>query len=92
MEYQRYRDYLAQLKEEEARQERELETMLEAEQKKVLEKRRQQMLKEKEARQKLMQEVIESRKAQIHQRSQLSIELSSTLDDLRCFYEIRCYF
>ena len=35
LEYQRYRDYLAQLKAEEARQEKELEQMLEAEQKKV---------------------------------------------------------
>ncbi|XP_075248978.1 cilia- and flagella-associated protein 53-like [Convolutriloba macropyga] len=68
LEYQRYRDYLAQLKAEEARQEKELEQMLEAEQKKVFEKRRLQMCKEREARQKLLQETIESRKQQIHAR------------------------
>ncbi|XP_063725968.1 cilia- and flagella-associated protein 53-like [Symsagittifera roscoffensis] len=67
-EFQRYRDYLAQLKAEESKQEKELEAMLEVEQKKVLEKQRQQFYRERAARQKLLQEVIASRKAQIHAR------------------------
>ena len=71
-EFQRYRDYLAQLKAEESKQEKELEAMLEVEQKKVLEKQRQQFYRERAARQKLLQEVIASRKAQIHARSEYS--------------------
>ena len=64
-EDRRYRAYLAQLKEEEARNERELEKLINEEVEKNWQKKLAQWRMEKEARKKLLQEVLRGRQEQI---------------------------
>ena len=67
-EDRRYREYLRQLREEERRREKEIELMCDAEVDKMWEKRSRQWKIEKMARQKLLEEVLESRRQQIQQK------------------------
>lgn len=64
-EDRRYREYLKKLKEEEYLREKELERLCDAEVEKMWEKRINQWKVEKMARQKLLEEVLESRKKQL---------------------------
>jgi transketolase len=70
-EDRRYRDYLAQLKHEEAAREAELERLCDAEVEKMWEKRVKQWRLEKEARRKLLQEVMQSRRVQLQEKCKL---------------------
>ena len=64
----RYREYLAEQAREEQRKERELNALVNAEVKKQWGKRMEQWRKEREARKKLMQDVMETRKQQIKEK------------------------
>lgn len=64
-EDRRYREYLRQMKAEEKRREQELERLCDAEVEKMWEKKVQQWKVEAMARQKLLEEVMESRRQQI---------------------------
>lgn len=64
----RYRDYLAEQKKEEEKKEREVDEMVSAEVERQWAQRIAQWRKEKEARRKLMQEVIQTRHEQIKQK------------------------
>ena len=63
-----YRQYLAEQAKEEERVERELDALINSEVAKQWAKRTEQWKREREARAKLMQEVIESRKQQIKEK------------------------
>ena len=67
-EDKRYRDYLAKLKLEEAQRERELERLCDAEVEKTWEKKVRQWKLEKEARRKLLEEVMASRRMQLQEK------------------------
>ncbi|KAM5192864.1 cilia- and flagella-associated protein 53 [Mantella aurantiaca] len=67
-EQQIYRQYLAQQLEEEKRQEREMDKLIETELEKSWAKRAAQMKLEKEARNRLMKDVMDSRKLQIQEK------------------------
>ncbi|KAK6494415.1 cilia- and flagella-associated protein 53 [Huso huso] len=79
-EQKRYRQYLAQQLQEQKQQERELDKLLEAELKKSWAKRDKQWSLEKEARKRLMKEVMETRKVQIQDKldgnTQMQMELA----------------
>ena len=64
-EDRRYRAYLEQLQEEEAQREQELERLCDAEVEKMWEKKVKQWKLEKEARRKLLQDVMASRRVQL---------------------------
>ena len=64
-EDRRYRAYLQQLQEEEAQREQELERLCDAEVEKMWEKKVKQWKLEKEARRKLLQDVMASRRVQL---------------------------
>ena len=64
-EDRRYRAYLEQLQEEEALREQELERLCDAEVEKMWEKKVKQWKLEKEARRKLLQDVMASRRVQL---------------------------
>ena len=66
-----YRQYLADQVKEEERVERELDALINSEVAKQWAKRAEQWKREREARAKLMQEVIESRKQQIQEKCKL---------------------
>ncbi|XP_040277026.1 cilia- and flagella-associated protein 53 [Bufo bufo] len=67
-EQQTYRQYLAQQLEEEKRQEKEMEKLIEAELEKSWAKRAEQLRLEKEARNRLMKDVMETRRRQINEK------------------------
>ena len=67
-EERRYRDYLRQVRDDERRRERELESVCDAEVERMWEQRVRQWRAEKAARQKLLDEVVEARRQQIQQR------------------------
>ena len=67
-EDRRYREYLRQLRDEQQRREKELETICESEVEKMWDKRVRQWKIEKTARQKLLDEVLASRRQQIQQK------------------------
>lgn len=67
-EDQRYREYLQQQMEEEKRLEKELDTMIEAEVQKQWQKRLNQWAKEKDARKRLMDDVLSTRRRQLQER------------------------
>ncbi len=67
-EDRRYRDYLAQLKEQEEANEKELEWMCDAEVEKMWQKKLAQWRLEKEARKKLLEDVLAARKKQVSDR------------------------
>ncbi|XP_063815305.1 cilia- and flagella-associated protein 53 [Pseudophryne corroboree] len=67
-EQQTYRQYLAQQLEEEKRQEHEMDKMIEAELEKSLAKRAEQLRLEKEARNRLMKDVLDTRRLQIKEK------------------------
>jgi len=67
-EDRRYRDYLRQVRDDERRRERELESVCDAEVERMWEQRVRQWRAEKAARQKLLDEVVEARRQQIQQR------------------------
>ena len=67
-EDRRYREYLRQLREEERRREKEMEVLCDAEVEKMWDKRVAQWKIEKMARQKLLQQVVESRRQQIQEK------------------------
>ncbi|KAM3937562.1 cilia- and flagella-associated protein 53 [Leptodactylus fuscus] len=67
-EQQIYRQYLAQQLEEEKRQEREMDKLIEAELEKSWAKRAEQLRLEKEARNRLMKDVMETRRLQIQEK------------------------
>jgi trichoplein keratin filament-binding protein len=66
-----YRQYLADQAKEEERVERELDALITSEVAKQWAKRTEQWKREREARAKLMQQVIESRKQQIQEKCKL---------------------
>ena len=66
-----YRQYLAEQAKEEERVERELDALINSEVAKQWAKRTEQWKREREARAKLMQEVLESRKQQIKEKCKL---------------------
>ena len=66
-----YRQYLADQAKEEERVERELDALINSEVAKQWAKRTEQWKREREARAKLMQEVIKSRKQQIQEKCKL---------------------
>jgi trichoplein keratin filament-binding protein len=66
-----YRQYLADQAKEEERVERELDALITSEVAKQWAKRTEQWKREREARAKLMQQVIESRKQQIQEKRKL---------------------
>ena len=70
----RYREYLAEQKKEEEEKEREVDEMVSAEVERQWAQRIAQWRKEKEARRKLMQEVIETRQEQIKQKCMSSVK------------------
>ncbi len=63
-----YREHLAEQAREEERRERELDALLTAEVEKQWAKRMEQWRKEKEARSKLMKDVMDTRRSQIQQK------------------------
>ena len=63
-----YREYLAEQAREEERREKELDTLVNAEVEKNWAKRLEQWRKEREARRKLMQDVLNTRKTQIEEK------------------------
>lgn len=63
-----YREYLAEQAREEERREKELDTLVNAEVEKNWAKRLEQWRKEREARRKLMQDVLDTRKKQIEEK------------------------
>jgi len=67
-EDRRYREYLRQLREEQQRREKELETICDSEVEKMWDRRVRQWKIEKTARQKLLDEVLASRRQQIQQK------------------------
>lgn len=67
-EMQRYREYLAAQAHEEEQRERELDALVNSEVEKQWGKRVEQWRKEKEARRKLMQDVLDTRKKQIQEK------------------------
>ena len=67
-EIQLYRNYLAEAKEQERERELELESALSAEVQKQWAKRVEQWRKEREARRKLMDDVLKTRKEQIKEK------------------------
>ena len=67
-ELQCYRDYLAVQAEEEAKKERELDSLVNEEVQRQWAKRVEQWRKEREARKKLMQDVLDTRKKQIQEK------------------------
>ena len=70
-----YRQYLAEQAKEEERVERELDALINSEVAKQWAKRTEQWKREREARAKLMQEVLESRKQQIKEKCKLALNL-----------------
>lgn len=73
-EDRRYREYLQQLKEIEALRERELERLCDIEVQKTWDKKLNQWRLEKQARQKLLQDVLESRRKQIEEKCELVVK------------------
>ena len=71
---QRYREYLSEQAREEERRERELDTLVNTEVEKQWAKRLEQWRKEREARRKLMKDVLDTRKKQIQEKCELSIK------------------
>lgn len=69
----RYHDYLAEQKREEEEKERELDEMVSAEVERQWAQRLAQWRKEKEARRKLMQDVMQTRQEQIKQKCMSSV-------------------
>ncbi|XP_018416510.1 PREDICTED: cilia- and flagella-associated protein 53 [Nanorana parkeri] len=67
-EQQIYRQYLAQQLEEEKRQEREMDKLIETELEKSWAKRAEQLRREKEARNRLMKDVMDTRRLQIQEK------------------------
>lgn len=67
-EQQIYRQYLAQQLEEEKRQEREMDKLIETELEKSWAKRAEQLRLEKEARNRLMKDVMATRRLQIQEK------------------------
>ena len=63
-----YREYLAEQARKEERREKELDTLVNAEVEKNWAKRLEQWRKEREARRKLMQDVLDTRKKQIEEK------------------------
>lgn len=63
-----YREYLAEQAHEEEQREKELDTLVNAEVEKNWAKRLEQWRKEREARRKLMQDVLDTRKKQIEEK------------------------
>lgn len=63
-----YREYLAEQAREEEQREKELDTLVNAEVEKNWAKRLEQWRKEREARRKLMQDVLDTRKKQIEEK------------------------
>ena len=63
-----YRQYLADQAKEEERREKELDALIDSEVKAQWQKRLEQWKKEKEARKKLMQDVLDTRKKQIQEK------------------------
>ncbi|OCU02689.1 cilia- and flagella-associated protein 53 isoform X2 [Xenopus laevis] len=78
-EQQLYREYLAQQLEEEKRQEREMDKMIEAELEKSWAKKSEQMRKEKEARKRLMKDVMDTRRVQIQEKLERNAKLQEEL-------------
>ena len=70
-EIQLYRSYLAEAKREERQREQELDSLLSAEVEKQWAKRTQQWRKEREARRKLMDDVLKTRRQQIKEKCKL---------------------
>ena len=70
-EIQLYRSYLAEAKREERQREQELDSLLTAEVEKQWAKRTQQWRKEREARRKLMDDVLKTRRQQIKEKCKL---------------------
>ena len=66
----RYQEYLAEQAKEEERKERELDALVNSDVEKQWGKRLEQWRKEREARKKLMQDVLEYRKRQIEEKSE----------------------
>lgn len=71
-EMQKYRDYLATQAQEEEKREKELDALVNAEVQKQWAKRVEQWRMERQARKKLMQDVLDTRKKQIQERCMLS--------------------
>ena len=69
----RYRAYLEQLQQEEALRERELERLCDAEVEKMWEKKVKQWKLEKEARRKLLQDVMASRRIQLQDKRMFNV-------------------
>lgn len=67
-EDQRYREYLQQQMEEEKRLEKELDAMIESEVKRQWQKRLDQWAKEKDARKRLMNDVLSTRRRQLQEK------------------------
>ena len=70
-EIQLYRSYLAEAKREERQREQELDSLLSEEVEKQLAKITQQWRKEREARRKLMDDVLKTRRQQIKEKCKL---------------------
>ena len=71
-----YRQYLAEQAKEEERVERELDALINSEVAKQWAKRTEQWKREREARAKLMQEVLDTRKQQIKDKCKLTLPLN----------------
>ncbi|XP_066458657.1 cilia- and flagella-associated protein 53 isoform X2 [Eleutherodactylus coqui] len=84
-EQQIYRQYLAKQLEEEKRQEKEMDMLIEAELKKSWAKRTEQLRLEKEARNRLMKEVMETRRQQIEEKLQ---QIAKEQEELACDKEL----
>ncbi len=71
-EGKRYREYLRALNEEEKRQEAELDKVIDAEVERLFKKRLSQWQAEREARKKLLEDVMAERKQQVDDKSNLN--------------------
>ena len=97
-EDRRYREYLRQMREEERRRELEMEKVCDAEVEKMWERRVRQWKMEKMARQKLLEEVLESRRQQIQQKCTCIKRLTIVLLDFHvsvlcvCLFCVLCVF
>ncbi len=83
-----YRQYLAEQAKEEERVERELDALINSEVAKQWAKRTEQWKREREARAKLMQEVLDTRKQQIKEKCKLTLLLNLCHE---CEINVQCF-
>ena len=75
-----YREHLAEQAREEEKRERELDALVNSEVEKQWAKRLEQWRKEREARKKLMQDVLNERKKQIEEKCQFNVTIDQLLN------------